>query len=107
MRKTIGFALPQGKSEFLINMTPKGKELLNLIEPELRNSRLRDVVDFEVNYIRKSYEQDLSELKDIIDEMSHSIASKDAAIADKDVVIADKDEEIRILKEKLAKNGIK
>lgn len=89
-----------------MNMTPKGKELLNLIEPELRNSRLRDVVDFEVNYIRKSYEQDLSELKDIIDEMSHSITSKDAAIADKDAVIADKDEEIRILKEKLAKNGI-
>ena len=104
--KTIGFALPQGKSEFLINMTPKGKELLSLIEPELRNSKLRDVIDFEVHYIRKSYEQDLSELHEIIADKDAALADKDATIADKDAALADKDEEIRILKEKLAKNGI-
>ena len=84
-----------------------------MIEPELRNSKLRDVIDFEVHYIRKSYEQDLSELHEIIADKEAAIADKEAAIADKDAVIADKDaviadkdEEIRILKEKLAKNGI-
>ena len=35
-----------------------------MIEPELDASKLRDVIDFEVDYIRKSYEKELSE-KDI------------------------------------------
>ena len=111
-RYDIAFALSIMIRKYF-DLTPKGKELLSLIEPELSKSKLRDVIDFEVDYVRKSYEKDVSELNEVIDEMSHSIASKDAAIADKDAaiadkdaVIADKDEEIRILKEKLAKNGI-
>ena len=111
-RYDIAFALSIMIRKYF-DLTPKGKELLKLIEPELSKSKLRDVIDFEVDYVRKSYEKDVSELNEVIDEMSHSIASKDAAIADKDAaiadkdaVIADKDEEIRILKEKLAKNGI-
>ena len=56
----------------------KGKELLKLIEPELDTSRLKDVIDFEVDFIKKSYEKELAE----------------------------KDEQISILKAKLKENGI-
>lgn len=58
--------------------TSKGKELLKLIEPELDTSRLKDVIDFEVDFIKKSYEKELAE----------------------------KDEQISILKAKLKENGI-
>ena len=32
-----------------------------MLKPEVDNSRLREVVDFEVDYIRRSLEQELSE----------------------------------------------
>ena len=50
-----------------------------MLKPEVDNSRLRDVVDFEVDYIRRSLEHELSK----------------------------KDEEIEMLKAKLTENGIK
>ena len=56
-----------------------------MIEPELDASKLRDVIDFEVDYIKKSYEKELSE---------------------KDDILAEKDKEIEILKAKLHKTGI-
>ena len=49
-----------------------------MIEPELDTSRLKDVIDFEVDFIKKSYEKELAE----------------------------KDEQISILKAKLKENGI-
>ena len=55
------------------------------MKPELVNSRLRDVVEFEVDYIKRSLEQELSE---------------------KDEVISEKDNEISMLKAKLEENGI-
>ncbi len=56
-----------------------------MIEPELDLSKLRDVIDFEVDYIKKSYEKELSE---------------------KDTILAEKDKEIEILKAKLHENGM-
>ena len=56
-----------------------------MIETELDASKLRDVIDFEVDYIKKSYEKELSE---------------------KDTILAEKDKEIEILKAKLHENGI-
>ena len=56
-----------------------------MIEPELDASKLRDVIDFEVDYIKKSYEKELSE---------------------KDTILAEKDKEIEILKAKLHENCI-
>ena len=52
-----------------------------MIEPELDASKLRDVIDFEVDYIKKSYEKELSE--------------KDEVLAEKDLVLAEKDEKNR------------
>ena len=69
------------------DLTPRGKELLKMIEPELDASKLRDVIDFEVDYIKKSYEKELSE--------------KDDILAEKDTILAEKDKEIEELKAKL------
>ena len=76
------------------DLTPRGKELLKMIEPELDASKLRDVIDFEVDYIKKSYEKELSEKDDIL-------AEKDSILAEKDMILAEKDKEIEELKAKL------
>ena len=81
------------------NLTPKGNELLSLIEPELDNSWLRDVVDFEVNFIRRALEAEIAEKVNLI-------AEKDSLIAEKDSLIAEKDDEIARLKAKLAEKGL-
>ena len=48
--------------------------------------------DEEVDYIKKSYEKELSE--------------KDDILAEKDTILAEKDKEIEILKAKLHENGM-
>jgi len=73
-------------------LTEKGKELLKLIEPEIDKSRLKDVIDFEVDYVKKSYEKELADMGD--------------ALAEKDIAIANKDDEICRLMDKLKENGI-
>ena len=76
------------------DLTPKGKELLKMIEPELDASKLRDVIDFEVDYIIRSYEKELSE-KDMV------LAEKDMVLAEKDTILVEKDKEIEELKARL------
>jgi uncharacterized protein (DUF3084 family) len=69
------------------------------MEYEVISSRLRDVVEFEVDYIRKSYEQELSEKNKLI-------SQKNDLISQKNDLISQKDDEIRYLKSKLRENGI-
>ena len=88
------------------DLTPKGKELLKMIEQELDVSKLRDVIDFEVDYIKKSYEKELSEKDDILAEKDTILAEKDTILAEKDTILAEKDKEIQELKAKLNENGI-
>ena len=64
-----------------------------MLKPEVDNSRLRDVVDFEVDYIRRSLE--------------HELSKKDELISQKNLEISRKDQEIELLKAKLQENGIK
>ena len=94
-------------------LTEKGKELLKLIEPEIDKSRLKDVIDFEVDYVKKSYEKELADMGDALAEKDIAIANKDdviankeEVIANKEEVIANKDDEIRRLRDKLKENGI-
>jgi len=68
-------------------------ELILMMKSEVDNSRLRDVVDFEVNYIRRSLE--------------HELSKKDELISQKNLEISRKDQEIELLKAKLQENGIK
>ena len=63
-----------------------------MIDSELDLSKLRDVIDFEVDYIIRLYEKELSE--------------KDTILAEKDTILAEKDKEIEILKAKLHENGM-
>ena len=72
-----------------------------MIEPELDLSKLRDVIDFEVDYIKKSYEKELSEKDDILAEKDTILAEKDSILAEKDMVLAEKDKEIEELKARL------
>lgn len=61
------------------DLTDEGKELLNLIGPELDKSRLRDVIDFEVEYIKKSYQKELDEKNEALlrkDEEIYRLKSK-------------------------------
>ena len=111
-RNNIAFALSIMIRKYF-DCTAKGKELLKLIEPEINKSKLRDVIDFEVDFIRKSYEHELSEKDELIADKDAVIADneaiiadKDAVIADMDAVIADRNKEIRLLKAKLAEKGI-
>lgn len=87
--------------------TSKGEELLNMIDEKyLDKSAIRDIIDFEVDFARKSYEKQLEERDNTIAEKDSAIAEKDSAIAEKDNIILKKDEEIASLKAKLNKlNG--
>lgn len=87
-RNDIGFALSLMIRKHF-DLTPKGEELLKMMNPEVSNSRLRDVIDYEVDYARKAFEKELKE--------------KDEENAEK---LAKKDNEIKFLKEKLEENNI-
>ncbi|WP_405265290.1 hypothetical protein [Methanobrevibacter sp.] len=67
-----------------------------MIDSNIDLSKLRDVIDFEVDYIIKSYEKELSEKDDILAEK----------LAEKDDILAEKDKEIEILKAKLHETGM-
>ena len=74
------------------DLTDKGKELLKMIEREIDTSKLRDVIDFEVDYMRRAFEKE--------------IAEKDEALSQMGNAISQKDDEIRSLKSLLKENGI-
>ena len=110
-RRDIAFGLSIMIRKYF-DLTDKAKELLTLIEPEIDKSRLRDVIDFEVDYVKKSYEKELNEViaeKDRV--IADTIAEKDRVIADtiaeSNKALTEKDEEISFLKAKLEENGIK
>ena len=87
-------------------VSAKAKELLEMMKPEVVNSRLRDVVEFEVDYIKRSLEHELSEKDEVISEKNDVISQKEKVISQKDEVISQKDNEISMLKAKLEENGI-
>ena len=70
-----------------------------MMKSEVTSSRLRRVVEYEVDFIRRACEKEIAE-RDI------AISKKDIAIAEKDIAISKKDAEINFLKAKLKENGI-
>ena len=72
--------------------TKKGKELLNLIEREIKKSDLIDVIEYELNYRDQVHKAEIEE--------------KNAQISTKDTQISQKNAEIALLKEKLKENNI-
>ena len=92
-----------------------------MLKPEVDNSRLRDVVDFEVDYIRRSLEHELSKKDELISQknleiskmdreiskMDREISKMDRELSKMDCELSRKDQEIELLKAKLRENGIK
>ena len=89
------------------DLTDKGKELLKLIEPDIDRSRLRDVIEFEVDYATKSLQKELIEKNEILNQKDEALNHKDEVIYQKDEALNQKDEEIKSLKSILKVNGIK
>lgn len=84
-RNDIAFALSiMIRKNF--DLTQKGKELLNMMNPEVRNSRMRDVIDYEIDYARKAFEKELQE----------ELSKKDKEISKKDNELSEKDNELSI-----------
>ncbi len=82
-------------------------ELILMMKSEVDNSRLRDVVDFEVDYIRRSLEHELSKKDELISQKNLEISKMDSELSKMDCEISRKDQEIELLKAKLQENGIK
>lgn len=59
-RNDIGFALSLMVRKYF-DLTPKGKELLEMMNPEVTNMRMKNVIDYEVAYAIKAHEQELKE----------------------------------------------
>ena len=78
------------------NLTPKGEELMKLIEKEINKSDLMDVIEYELDYRDQAHK---AEIKEIINTKNKEITAKDKEISEKD-------KENARLKEILAKNGI-
>ena len=85
-----------------------------MLKPEVDNSRLREVVDFEVDYIRRSLEQELSEKNkelfkknEELSKMDSELSKMDSELSKMDCELSRKDQEIELLKAKLQENGIK
>ena len=95
------------------DLTDKGKELLKLIKHDIDRSRLRDVIEFEVDYATKSLQKELIEKNEILNQkdkvINHkdeALNHKDEALNHKDEALNQKDEEIKSLKSILKANGI-
>ncbi len=104
-RNDIGFSLSLMVRKYF-DLTPKGKELLEMMNPEVTNMRMRNVIDYEVSYAIKAHEQQLKEKEEELLKKDNEIAKKDDEIAMKTNEIAEKDEENTILKEILKKHNI-
>lgn len=58
-------------------MTDKGKELLNMMKQEVINNRLRDVIEFEVNYERKVLIKELEEKNNELSKRDTELSKRD------------------------------
>ena len=81
------------------DLTPKGKELIAMLEGEIENTKLRKVVDYEISYIIKSFESEL-------DEKEKTLAQSAETIAKQEKTLAEKENQINLLKAKLEEKVI-
>ena len=56
------------------NLTPKGEELMKLIEKEINKSDLMDVIEYELDYRDQAHK---AEIKEIINTKNKEITAKD------------------------------
>ena len=85
------------------DLTPKGKELLKLIEKEINKTDLMEVIEYELNYREQAHK---AELQKIINEKNNELTAKNNEINEKNNEINEKNKENARLKAKLKENGI-
>ena len=95
MRNDIAYVLGIMIRKYF-DLTPKGKELLKLIDKEINKSDLMDVIEYELDYRDQAHK---AEIKEIID-------TKDKEITAKDKEINTKNKENARLKAILIENNI-
>ncbi|WP_458405082.1 hypothetical protein [Methanobrevibacter sp.] len=59
-RNDIAFALSIMVRKYF-DLTEKGKELLKMMHPEVTNNRMRNVIDFEIDYARRAFKKEMQE----------------------------------------------
>ena len=82
-REDIGFALSIMVKKYF-DLTDKGKELLSMMEQEVTNNRLRNVIDFEIEYERKAFKKELNDKDNELSKRCEEISAKDDEISKKD-----------------------
>ena len=85
------------------DLTPKGKELLKLIDKEINKSDLMDVIEYELDYRDQAHK---AEIKEIIDTKNKEINTKNKEITAKNKEINTKNKENARLKAILIENNI-
>ena len=58
------------------DLSDKGRELLKLIKHDIDRSRLRDVIEFEVDYATKSLQKELIEKNEMLNQKDKVINQK-------------------------------
>ena len=97
-RNDIAFTLSIMVRKYF-DLSKKGKELLSMMEQEVINNRLRNVIDFEIEYERKAFKKELND-KD------NEISKKNNELSKRYEEITAKDDEIKKLKAILNQHDI-
>ena len=81
-----------------------------MLEPEVNDSKLRIVAEFEADYERKAFEHELAEKDKTISKMEKDISKMQKDFSENNrknkVMLEKKDNQIKVLKAKLEENGI-
>ena len=81
-RNDIAFALSIMVKKYF-DLTDKGKELLKMLEREVINNRLREVIDFEIDYERKALRKELKEKDEELTKKNNELSKKDSELTKK------------------------
>ena len=61
-----------------------------MLEGEIENTKLRDVVEFEIDFILRSHEKELAKKDEIISEQNKALKEMDKQINERNKVIEEK-----------------
>ena len=104
-RSNIAFALSiMIRKNF--DLSQKGKELLAMLEGEIENTKLRRVIEYEKQYIMRSFEHELEEKENKLEETENELEETENKLEEKENELKETENENKRLKEILKENGI-
>lgn len=104
-RNDIAFALSIMIRKYF-DLTEKGKELLEMMKPEVENTRMRNVIEYEVDYAVKSFEKEIEEKDKTISEKNKEISKMGEELSKRDEELSKRDEKIKQMEQLLEDNNI-